>query len=213
MPGSGQELTEQEKIYGIDPYLHNGRLYTYRAPFGSEGDQYFAGKDFQAGKISLNGLTYSGILLNFDLLNQEILVKYRHMNGTLSVFCVPKDQVTDLEVAGRKFVLHIKNKDDQQIYQTLGKGKIRILASWWKMIGPSNSYGENHYVFTKPQRQLYLLFGEGVMIPFENLRSFLHSFPPEKRTLIKAFIRKNHYRLRKASDEQLVRIIDYCNSL
>jgi len=69
-------VNEYDHVYGLDPALYNGRIYTYAAPRNTTGDPFLSGADYCKGHITIEGKIYDGLNLNYDIFNQQILLKY-----------------------------------------------------------------------------------------------------------------------------------------
>ena len=201
-----------DRVYGLDPTLYNGVLYTYFPPLGSEGDQYIDGKVFTPGSVTIKGKKYENLLLNYDILNQQILLRFIHHNGTTSIICLSRSNLENVHFNNRDFELVKPADKDENIYQVIGKGPARILVSWWKVINPNSAYGQSNMAFSKIHRATCVL-RNNQLFRFKNNRSFALCFQKEKQPLIKRYLRQNDVNIKNLSDAGLLELINYCNSI
>lgn len=208
-------LHSQEKIdsiYGHNPMLYNGQFYLYAVPPSVKGNQYFINKDFISGNLTINNKTFTDLHLNYDIYNQEILLKFV-LNYKTLIIKLCKEKITKFSLAEKTFIL-IKEPEStgKTIYQVFGKGKYKVLYHWEKELHLSNVSGRTSYVFTKPQKTMYLQF-DNQKIKFKNNRHFLSRFNKSNKSEIKKYLKVNGLNIKRISDKDLIDLINFCNTL
>ena len=210
---SGQQTGDRSDwIYGLDPLLYNGKLYTFLSPGGASGNQYLDDRNFLAGSVSVKGIRYDSLLLNYDVVNQQLLLRFKHLNGTTSILVLNTSYLDYARFNHREFIVLKSAGNEEPIYQAIGSGKSRVLFTWWKVLSASNSYGESNMVYSKPHRSMYVE-SNGKLQKFKNNRSFVACFPNTQQLLIKKYLRQHGMKVRKITDTEFQAVVDYCNSL
>ena len=131
---SQDTLDIKEGPYGKDPLLFNGRIYTYYLPANTGGNQYLLGDVFSIGGADIRGVHFTGLELNYDIYNQEVLLKSTDQSGGTRIIELSKAWLEGFSMDNRRFEL-IPDKDNAPvIYQVSGKGPYRFLYRWTKLL-------------------------------------------------------------------------------
>jgi len=210
---SAQHLGDSEdNIYGLDPLLYNGRSYTYFLPSTTGGNQYFNDSGFENGSVTIRGITFNKLVLNYDIFNQELILKYKtDLDGT-RVIVISDAWLESFSLRDFNFEQITSQDTLKRIYQVLGTGPSRILYFWKKDLELDNVQGSKKYSFTSAKKEMYLYRG-GNILKYRNNKIFYSLFGPDKGTIIKEYLRKNKINVKKATDKTMTKLISYCNSL
>ncbi|MDY6800535.1 MAG: hypothetical protein SVU94_04840 [Bacteroidota bacterium] len=201
-----------DSIYGLDPVLYNGKVYSYIPPPSVKGSQYLSQHDFMPGEVIIHNKTYINHLLNYDIFNQEILLQFETDYKTATIQ-LNKEKVDAFTLNSRKFKL-IKNTENNtyEIYQFFGQGKYVVLYFWEKNLELINKSGDSYWSFSKPQKTMYLQINNQKH-KFRNNRTFISHFNKSQKQAIKNFLKQNGLKIKKISDSELNQIIHFCNQL
>jgi hypothetical protein len=99
----------------------------------------------------------------------------------------------------------------KQIFQVIGSGPNRILYSWMKKLSLDNFVGAKNYVFSEPQKQMFLLANNRIS-NFWNNKSFSSLFNERRPDVIK-YLKGEKINVKKAPDKLMYQLINYCNSI
>ncbi len=201
-----------DKIYGLNPRLYNGKFYTYAAPVSTEGSQFLSGPEFQTGSATINGKTFHHLLLNYDIYNQQVVLKYTTRNHNMMKIVLSDFRLQSFNMGERHFEVRSFPGETTQIYQVLGKGTYEILYYWRKDYNLQNTYGATNFKFSKPVRESYLCIGNKRM-HFRNNNNFVKLFGHENRVLVSRYLRRNKINVKKSGPRDLLQLIQYCNTL
>lgn len=200
-----------DQVYGLDQTLCNGRKYLYLAPAGSNGHQYLVSPDYITGSVTLMGKCYQDISLNYDILNQQLLLKYNDGSGIPKIIDVSKAWLKSFSLGAMNFEFLSLDKEPR-FFQTLGEGQVRILYFWRKTLNIDGSVGSYHFTFTRALRDSYV-FMDGQLKQFRTKRSLIRLFEPAHRPEIKSYLRKNKVNVRKSSDQAMAAMIAFIGNI
>ncbi|MFO7827224.1 MAG: hypothetical protein R6V23_01275 [Bacteroidales bacterium] len=201
-----------DSVYGLNPILYNGQIYSYAIHPSVKGNQYLINKGFISGNLTINKKTFSGLHLNYDIYNQEILLKFVLNHKTL-IIKLCKEKITEFSLADKTFnLIKEPESNEKTIYQVFGEDKYKVLYHWEKELHLSNISGRTSYVFTKPQKTMYLQFNNQ-KVRFKNNRHFLSRFNKSNKSEIKKYLKVNGLNIKRISDKDLIVLINFCNTL
>jgi hypothetical protein len=197
---------------GSDPFLINGKIYSFFPPPEVRGNPFLFSDDFLPGQLLIMDRQYTGQLLKYDIFNQQLLLNFTTTSGANEVIVVSEAWLQSFSVADREFILRNDIEKNIGIYQIIGDGKLEILCKWEKKLELMGVTGNSYYEFRGPFKKMYLQKGDS-LFNFKNNRTFLDLMEPSHRNDIRKFMRAERIRLKKASDDKLNKLIGYCNSL
>jgi len=199
-------------IYGLNPVLYNGKIYTYFVPSKVEGHQFIYEKEYLKGSVTIKDIKYDDLQMNYDLLNQEILLNYTTTNGANQLIVLSKAWLNKFTLNGSTFQLIEASGLPNRIYQVIGNGDILLLYSWSKDMVHDNLSGIPVYKFTVPKKELFI-YRKNQIRKFRSNRTFLKLFNGTKQQEIKKYLRQQKVNVKKANNMQMNTLIDYCNKL
>jgi hypothetical protein len=201
-----------DPVYGTDPLLINGKYYTFFLPSNTDGNQYFTDPRFDTGSVTIRGVTYTGLLLNYDIYNQHLILNYKNNIGAHNLITLSDAWLEKFNFRGFDFELISIQDSLKRIFQVLGTGQNRILYYWTKALSLDGFHGAINHTFSRAKREMNILIGTQIF-KYLNNKSFCSAFEPEKRPVIKEYLQRNHVKVKKALDPTMTEVINYCNSL
>lgn len=201
--------TNIDKIYGLNQTLYNGILYNAYYPTNIKGDQFINGKTFKNGEVTIKGVRYTNLELNFDILKQEVILKYVNPENITSSIMISKAWLESFSIENSRFIVLDIPKNTNSIYQVLGNGNTVILYSWKKEL-KLNAANTNMEFYLHKEQYVY---SNNTLRKYHNTTSFLKLFPKENQIDIKEYIKKNRIHVKNASDQKMEELINYCNKL
>jgi hypothetical protein len=200
-----------DRVYGPDQTLHNGKKYNYFLPLNTKGHQYLVSRNYFVGSATLKGKCYQDIALNYDLFNQQLLLKYEDETGAMIVIEVSKAWLESFRLGAKNFEL-LNLEQNPRFFQVLGEGPVRILYYWRKSLNLNDAIGTSNFIFTPPIRDSYVLM-DGQLKSFRTKRSLIKLFDPGHRPEIKSYLRKNKIKMKKASDQVMAEMITFIGNI
>jgi hypothetical protein len=76
------------EVYGSDPLLYNGRVYRFFTPLNTLGNQFFADPQFETGSVTIRGVTYTTLNINYDIYNQQLILEYKNNFGAKNLIII-----------------------------------------------------------------------------------------------------------------------------
>jgi len=204
--------TAPDKAYGLDPLLHNGKFYTYFLPPWTGGTQFFNGPGFVKGSVTLRGVTYDNLRLKYDVFNQQLVLQYETSSGSDNLIVLSDAWLETFNLGGVHFEILAIQDSLKRIYQVMGTAPNRLLYYWYKELAIDGGIGIENYVFSAPKRESYMLIGTK-LFKYKNNKSFLALFDTEKQAALKKYFRQQHINVKKASDQVITELVNYCNTL
>ncbi len=202
---------EADKIYGLDPLLYNGRVYTYFVPSSTNGNQFLSGREFSRGEVSIRGTQFKDVDLNYDIFNQQLLLSYHDLVGAESILEISKAWLNSFRIGNRNFELIAGTDSVPHIYQVIGDSSIRILYSWRKDLNLEHA-GTLNYIFSAPLKTSFINI-EGRIIRYKNNKGYVSIFKSGNQEAIKKYLRQHRISVKKASDLEMYKLISYCIEL
>jgi len=201
-----------DPVYGYDPLLFNGKVYSFTPIPGTSGTQYLFDDFDPKGSIDIRNVTFSDVSLNFDLYNKKFVQQYKNTLGTLSYVEISVAWLESITIHGKQFKILQEADSTERIYQIIGEGNTKILYYYHKGMLVDNSKSIGKYVFTKSTKEMFVK-GKDVQASFKSNRSFIRTFNLGNQKTIKGYLRKYSINVRKANDQTMKDLINYCNTL
>jgi hypothetical protein len=201
-----------EDVYGYDPLLYNGRYYNFFPPLNTGGTQYLISNRYETGSVTIRGVTYTDLMLNYDIYNQQLVLQYKSNSGAPTLIILSEAWLESFRFKELNFELITTQDTLKRIFQVLGTGHMRILYYWKKNLNLDSFLGSKNHVFSPARKEMYLSDRNKILI-FRNNKTFLSLFGPDKRITVKEFVRSNNINIKKENDLRITELIDFCNSL
>lgn len=208
---SQDAASDMDRVYGLDPLLHNGKKYAYFLPQGTGGNQFLFSPDYFTGEVTIKGKSFEGITLNYDIYNQRLLLQYANETGAINIIEISKAWLESFRLGNLDFK-YLRFDNGPCFYQVLGDGPLFILYYWRKDLKLDATYGAKNFTFTPPLKSKYVLIGDQLH-PFRNKRSLISLFDPGLVPEIKNYMHENNIRIKNASDKTMTELISYIGNL
>ena len=222
LAAEGQETVRQDhtflqvkgffdRSYGEDYNLRSGKQYAHYYA-GVFGHQFFNSPTFRKGSVTIRGDRYDDVLLNYDIYNQLLVLKHTDNTGRTELLQLTAEFIEEFTLDGKEFVRMTFPQTGTEFFQVIRSGNLACLSHWEKDMVFSASATQNSYTFNKQLRRTYLL-KDAQLRSFSTRASFVSLFRKEIRRAINRFVRNEAISFRQLSDEHLIMILEFCNSL
>lgn len=208
-PTSAQDIAS---IYGLDPLLHNGRNYSFSLSHETVGHPFIQTQNYEPGYVVIRNERFEDILLNYDIYNQELILKYQDIHGALKFIKLSKAWLRKFYLHDDEFVLMETENRQKSFFQVIGHDGLEVLYKWQKKMSLSMQTGNTNYQFSEPVKTMYLS-KNGEFYRFRNNKSFIAYFDPGKRDSVKKYLTENSINVKKASDEKMLNLITFCSHI
>jgi hypothetical protein len=200
-----QQLEQEYRtIIPMDQEIVSGG-YFVDPPKEFEGHPYFESKNFENGKITINGLTYSDVPLLYNIWKdeiltfqpihkQKILIRADKIETFTLLFPTPK---TFVRIADNPAYPHQGNG----MYELAFAGKAQVLIKYRKLTKPKREvsiYSAEFY-----QKADYFLEKEGELIQVSSKKQAFRFLDLEKKA-IKTMLRGNRLNFKADKKEYLI---------
>lgn len=189
-----------------DP-LYYGRQYA-GYPFATIGNPFYGSEEWQKGDIVYRDVAYSGILLKYDLVKDEVLA--RHPNGFTPVVLY-SPRIGAFTLGDKRFVYLLESQTAPYkagLYEVLLTGPISLYAKRTMLLNESivSNVLEREFV----RDYSFFVQKEGRFLPIRNEKAIL-KLVGDKRKESKAVLKAAGIKYRKAPEEALRRIVNFYN--
>lgn len=210
--GLAQEAVLSKDIYGLSPVLYNGKYYTYSPPANTKGNQFFVDKNFFEGSVRIKGNLYDSLTLNYDIFNQRLIMEFYTVEKNRLLISLSNAWLDSFTLGQKHFKALKINGGNKEFYQAFGHGYYKILYYWHKNMNFVISTGTSYYVFSKPYKTTLLLSGNNAK-SFKSNSQFIRLFDKKTRSVIAKFIRQHNINIKRAGDQEIQELINFCNTL
>lgn len=207
-----QKAEINRNVFNSDPVLYNGRFYFFFPPPGTEGNPFLTDRNFLIGTLRLKGIDYKNLMLNYDIFNQQLIMKYEVKTGASLQIIVSDAWLETFSFNGMKFEFLETDDGSKKIFQVIGKGPYHVLYFRRKKIELSPFHGSVNHMFSAPLKEMNLL-SYGMIRRYHNNRTFCSLFDPAARDEIKDYLRELKINVKKADDDSIAGLITFCNSI
>ena len=156
--------------------------------------------DFEKGNVIINGVLYEDLLLNLDIYNQELVLRFTTLQGSVQQISMSDAWITNFSIGKDNFEYRTMEDGSKRIFQIFGSGNIKIIYSWEKTLRLNSSSGK-HY-FSKPAKKSFLLIDREICA-FKNNRSFIKCFDENYRFLIRKYLKESKIKVSRLNDTEI----------
>ncbi len=195
---------------GDKSHLYNGREYAkYKS--GIQGTQFFISPEMQSSAIFYDGTLYEDVPLLFDLVRQEVVINRYDENTRIKLL---NEKIKYFIISGHRFENIIANEENTKdissgFFDIIFSGKASVLVSRIKKVEMTLN-PEDPPKFTERDK-IFILNGNSIY-SIEKTTSILKALN-DKKDLVKTFIRKNKFRFKNNTEEELVKAVAYYETL
>lgn len=199
-----------DSAYGPDPILYNGKIYSYFLPRDIGGHPFLQSPAFSVGVITVRGVTFQDVEINYDLINQALLLKFTDVSGTIRIIEISQAWLESFALEGRYFELAGISDDSPRIFEVLGDGPVKIYRHWKKSIELDHSYGAQKHIIPQAIKEQYLYIG-GTFSKFSRNKGFASCFGPEETEAVRKYLRQQGINVKTADDMMMTKLLGFCN--
>jgi hypothetical protein len=175
-----------------------------------KGDPFLFSSAYIPGSITVNGNTFTGIRINYDIYNDELLtISNKGVTLQLNKEMVDSFSLSD-QLKTYRFI-NLRNNDLTGIgYVNVLYNVSSILYIKYKKDIQSMAADGNYDLFFRTSR-IYLI-NDGVIYHLTGKKDLLKAFP-ENKDQVRDFLKKNKTRISKSNPESFIPAIRYYDSL
>ena len=195
------------QVLADNALLYNGTEFTNSDP--NIGGHPFLINDVQKGDLVYNNVTYPGIPLLYDILNDRV-ISQRYNHGVLMILI--SEKIKSFTLAGHTFV-RVTNDTSTNVslatgfYDLVYDGQTRVLVKYHKHLYESNSLDKS---FVQTKR--YFIQKDRIYAVVKRKGDLLAIFR-DKKTDLKKYIRANKLNYRKNPEETLAKVAAFYDQL
>lgn len=197
-------------VYGLNPLLHNGKVYNYFPGANVKGHPYFSQKEYVVSSVKIRNQLFENVLLNYDILNQSIILKYTDAQGSNRLIALSDAWLSEFKIGEDQFYVLKNNNKETITVQTLCDGNAKLHIQWHKRLVADISFISEHYMF-EAKRHTIFFESDRSFHEVKSIKDILKNLSPEKQISAKQFARQNKIKLGSTKTEDLVKAVNFLN--
>lgn len=202
-----------ESKYPVNDEFINGCIY----PLPNNkilGDPYFKSVDWQSGSLYINGRHYPNIMLKYDLIIDELIIKTRVQENIERLISLNKSQIDSFYIGTSLFVNSqniFQNENVNTYYEKVFSGSLEVYKHYQKTFIDMFSNSSPDGKFSSQKSNTYL-FDYNKLTNINSTKSFLACFEKTDQDRIKKFLKSNNINYKKISDLQISALLEFCTT-
>lgn len=187
--------------------IFNGKEHPGYIP-NIKGTAYYIDNDWQPGTVIYQDVYYPSVWLKYDMVQKELIVRHPASKEAITLFT---PRMSSFSISGKSFI-RITGNDSSclapGIYEEVKKGKLDfyILRSKY-LLEEATPYGLEREFLTNDQ---YYVVKDHKCYPLKRKKNILN-LVSEKKSAIKADLRKKQLNFKRNKEEALTEIITFYN--
>lgn len=211
---SSEEINKKSlQLYGSDDRLINGKFYKPKH-FYAEGHPYFLSKDWSVANIYVKGITFNNIKTKYNIEDDVIIIQFISIRKISKNILLHNSFVDSLKIGQQSFhnTRNFNQNNNIGIAEIVHKGK-KITAYFKHKTKFKNeqSFRLPNGKYLKPTKRLYLYDGQN-FVSIKSKKNLFDYFPNHKKELV-IYKRKNNFRFKKLTNEQITDLLHFCEDL
>ncbi|MDA3904616.1 MAG: hypothetical protein PF484_00925 [Bacteroidales bacterium] len=205
-------LSIANSIFRADDRLLNGKYYRPKH-FFAEGHPYFLSNEWVDATLYIKGIQYNNIPLKYNIEDDNLIIK-AIFDGRISKDILLHNSFVDSLIIGYQTFHNTNNFELENsigIAEIVYKGEIFAYIKHYSEFKDEISERLRYGKYLESQKILYLFDGN-FFHQIKKKKDLLNYFQTNKNE-VKAFMRKNKIRFKKASSNQIVNLIHFCDNL
>ncbi len=214
---SSKEITElynlAESHYSINDEYINGFIYPV-PKIRILGDPYFNGKDWIEGSLFINGRTYSGIFMKYDLIIDELIIKVKTELNIERLIAINKSQVDSFQIGTSLFVNSgnlFENENNNTYYEKIYQGKLSVYRQFQKTFIEMYNSSSPEGKFSTQKSNTYI-FDNQKFTNINSAKSFYACFDKTEQDKIRKYLKTKNITYKKMTDLQMIDLMNFCNT-
>ncbi len=212
-PIKGQEkLNNLDHVYGMNPKLYNGRIYSDFYNSKVKGHQFLVSPDFSSGSLMIDQNHYENLNINYDVYKQKLLLSFKNYTQAHKIIELPLSHVQSFTFLQKQFRVITMLDSSLKIFQIIGAEAFSIFVYWEKEISTTTSTSAYDYQFSKSKKKIWV-FKDHEFQQITHNKSLIKIFPKKQASDLKIWMKAKGIRIQKASDQQLELLAEYLYKL
>jgi hypothetical protein len=197
-----------EKEMGSNTQLYNGKEYL-RQGEKTRGFAFFETDTLTEGSVFYDGKLYSGIDLQYDLANQQVVISNYAKTGLIKLV---NEKINYFIIQGHTFFHLNPGTEDasEGFYDRRSDGLAKIFVKREKRLLFSGTAGENQPVYSPLEKYFLQINNHFYKISGEKSLLLLLK---DRREQLKKFGKENNIRFRRDPEDAMVKTAEYYNQI
>lgn len=208
------QKSQEEYVAYFDSLLgveHLGLIagFDYKPPpYSRNSHPFYNTKNWVTGNIEVNGFKYYNVLLKYDLVKQEVILK-KVANGLEYPVTVKFDRLNGFLIGSSEFSMIAPKEGNKFLAIEHFNGQKFSLYEVFSKSGEIDHYTKVYQY--KLDREL-LLSVDNILHPYTGKKT-IKQFTPTIKKELKQYIKSNKLNLRDENTSEIVKLLGYVESL
>jgi hypothetical protein len=189
------------------PFFNGTQHYGYSPTI--EGIAYYKYDNWQQGTVEYNGIVYSNVMMQYDLVTDKLVVQTATGNIFIALF---SPRIKEFSFSGHKFIWLQKNdkpSPPEGFYEIMADAKATLLVRSAKIISEKIVDNTLQRKFEETKKY-YILKDDGIYYQVSNKNSLL-SILKEKRREVQNVISNRKLKYRKDAESMILAAVQIYN--
>jgi len=192
----------------LDNRIYNGKYYNYFLPKSVFGNQFLSKKENSLGIVWKKGVEFDDLLLNYDVLNQQVLLEFTTNEGAVRLISLSMVDVDSFYFENKKFVIDTNISKLGNIYQCIYYKGIKLYFYYSKILTLQSKLNDIEYHFNKLEKDIFF-FENGNYHKVKKNSQFIKKLNPNIASNVKHYMKSKKYKLKKMNDKQYLEMLVY----
>ena len=211
---SSEEIKKKSlQLYGSDDRLINGKFYNPKH-FYAEGHPYFLSENWSDADIYVKGIIFNTIKTKYNIEDDAIIIQFVSFRKISKDILLHNTLIDSLKIGSQSFhnTSNFNQNDNIGFAEIVHKGK-KITAYFKHKTKFKNekSFRFPYGKYLKPTKKLFFYDGKN-FVSIKSKKNLLDYFPNHKKELV-IYKRKNKFRFKKLTNEQITNLIHFSENL
>ncbi len=223
-----------DSVYGVDNLLINGKIFMY-PNYNAKGDPFFYGESIKECDVFIKNKKFSNLPGLYNITEDQLIVNSIINNNKISVELNKHliDSFYISHIVGRKNTelrYNTKHSIDQDransnfvisktfinipgvgFFEEIFNGRDQLLKKYFKTFSDKVSQENPHGSYTGQKTKLYI-YRDFNIIDIGTKSKLIKVYSYHKKE-IKRFIRDNKFKFNVAKNEDLIKLMNFCENL
>ena len=204
---------KSQSYYSLDDEIINGCVYPL--PDSRRNGHPYLNDQWIEATFFVNSKKYPKLSIKYDLTIDDVILKAEIENGMQKLINLNKFQIDSFLVGNSLFVnsrIFFSEDNNDTYFEQIYKGKYSLFKNYKKIFIKEYNNITPYGKYSSLRMDIYL-FKNSNLINVNRESLFIKCFEKEKQSEIKSFMKRNNIKYKKASQQELKQLMEFCTQI